>query len=133
MSKKKPTEAEMQSLEDAALARIFHDNYESLAPEFGYETREETRQFDPESKNGKLMIAVAGKIRSQVIDPAVIAGAGQILKAHRDGLYESIPEGDLDAMTLFNIIQNHIGTLDAAIKSLQRAVTPEAEVVNEDK
>jgi len=36
----------------------FHDTYERLAPSFGYETREETREFDPESPNGKLMIAV---------------------------------------------------------------------------
>lgn len=40
------------------LARRFHDLYEQMAPGFGYTTREETRQFIPESPNGKLMIAV---------------------------------------------------------------------------
>ena len=44
------------------LAREFHEKYEKLAPEFGYETREETREFDPESKNGRLMIAVCGTL-----------------------------------------------------------------------
>lgn len=39
-------------------ARKFHDIYERLAPDFGYETREDTREFDPESQNGKLMTAV---------------------------------------------------------------------------
>lgn len=46
--------------EDRALqlAVFFHDTYERLAPSFGYETRKETRKFDPTTPNGKLMIAV---------------------------------------------------------------------------
>lgn len=44
------------------LARRFHEAYERLAPSFGYETRQETRQFDPTSKNGRLMIAVCAEI-----------------------------------------------------------------------
>lgn len=44
------------------LARKFHDYYEELAPLFGYTTRPETRQFDPNSKNGKLMIEVCACI-----------------------------------------------------------------------
>lgn len=39
------------------LAEKFHEFYEVLAPGFGYETREETRKFDPFSPNGRLMIA----------------------------------------------------------------------------
>lgn len=44
------------------LARNFHAAYEHLAPSFGYETRKETRTFDPESANGKLMIAVCAEL-----------------------------------------------------------------------
>lgn len=44
------------------LARNFHETYEALAPSFGYETRPETREFDPLSANGKLMIAVCAVI-----------------------------------------------------------------------
>jgi hypothetical protein len=44
------------------LARKFHDIYERLAPDFGYETRSDTREFDPESPNGGLMIAVCSEI-----------------------------------------------------------------------
>ena len=44
------------------LAREFHALYEELAPEYGYETRLETREFDPESSNGKLMIAVCSRL-----------------------------------------------------------------------
>lgn len=40
------------------LASLFHDVYETLAPAYGYETRKETREFDSNSPNGKLMVAV---------------------------------------------------------------------------
>lgn len=44
------------------LAQRFHDTYERLAPQFGYETRQDTKQFDPNSPNGQLMRAVAKEI-----------------------------------------------------------------------
>lgn len=48
-----------------ALARQLHDLYEELAPFFGYETRPDTKAFDPDSPNGRLMIAVCGRLASQ--------------------------------------------------------------------
>src|SRR3990167_3303697 len=44
------------------LARRFHELYERLAPEFGYETRQETRMFIPGSQNGQLMTAVCQRL-----------------------------------------------------------------------
>ena len=44
------------------LAQKFHEEYERLAVLFQYETRVETRTFDPKSRNGLLMIAVTDKI-----------------------------------------------------------------------
>lgn len=52
------------------LATEFHEIYERLAPIFGYETRPDTKQFDPNSKNGKLMIAVCGNILAALAAPA---------------------------------------------------------------
>ena len=48
-----------------ALARQFHDTYERLAPSYGYETRPDTREFDPNSSNGRLMITVCKEILKQ--------------------------------------------------------------------
>jgi len=45
-------------IKEFRLAKLFHDTYERLAPEFGYKTREDTKEFNPNSPNGKLMIAV---------------------------------------------------------------------------
>ena len=55
------------------LARRFHDIYERLAPNFGYETRKETREFDPTTPNGKLMIAVTDEIEEDLLrKPALV-------------------------------------------------------------
>lgn len=53
---------EQARFEAEALARQFHDTYERLAPAHGYETRKDTKTFDPEAANGKLMIAVCQQI-----------------------------------------------------------------------
>ena len=44
------------------MAKDFHNWYEELAPEFGYETRDETKELDFDSPNGKLMLAVCERI-----------------------------------------------------------------------
>ena len=49
-------------MNDLELAILFHHAYERLAPSVGYDTRVETRIFDPESLNGKLMLAVCAEI-----------------------------------------------------------------------
>ena len=55
------------ALTDAgSLARMFHDEYERQAPNFGYETRPDTRTFDPLSPNGLLMIAVCRTVRERM-------------------------------------------------------------------
>lgn len=50
------------SLNKEQLAKQFHDLYEKYAPEYGYNTREDTKEFNPESPNGKLMIQVCSEI-----------------------------------------------------------------------
>lgn len=44
-------------------ARQFHEAYERLAPEFGYATRDDTKEFDPTTPNGRLMVAVMKEIQ----------------------------------------------------------------------
>lgn len=48
------------------LAKMFHETYERLAPQFGYTTKPETRIFNENSNNGKLMIAVYKTILSEL-------------------------------------------------------------------
>ncbi len=49
-----------------ALAVLFHITYEKLAPQSGYETRGDTRVFDPDSPNGQLMIATCAEIQKAI-------------------------------------------------------------------
>ena len=44
------------------VARDFHECYEAFAGAYGYKTREDTKEFDPASPNGRLMIAVCKEV-----------------------------------------------------------------------
>jgi len=48
------------------LARRFHEFYEQSAPAFGYETKKETKEFDPESPNGRLMMEEKQELIKQI-------------------------------------------------------------------
>lgn len=60
-----------------ALALEFHETYERMAPDFGYETRQDTRRFDPETPNGRLMIAVCADIIRRITVDITIAMNGE--------------------------------------------------------
>ena len=76
-----PTDQRSEALR---LATMFHEAYERLAPKFGYETRLETRVFDPTSKNGQLMVAVCEEISAEL---RRLAEENERLKA------QAVPEG----------------------------------------
>lgn len=78
-----------------ALAEKFHNTYERLAPDFGYETREDTKQFDPESPNGRLMIAVC----KEVIDADDWARA-HTLQAENDRLNRALMMAEIEMQEL---------------------------------
>lgn len=48
------------------LAILFHELYEKHAPEYGYETKPETKTFRADTPNGKLMIRVCREIQKKV-------------------------------------------------------------------
>ena len=52
---------------DEELAILFHNKYELLAPKFNYETKIETKKFNKDSDNGKLMIAVCKEVLQYLI------------------------------------------------------------------
>lgn len=54
------------NVESENLAERFHDTYERLAPKFGYTTRQDTRTFDPDSPNGRLMTAVCFELTAEL-------------------------------------------------------------------
>lgn len=56
------------------IARKFHEAYERLAPSFGYETRKETREFDPGTPNGRPMTAVCQEVGDQIEKSSFDAG-----------------------------------------------------------
>jgi len=53
-------------IDSLSVAIMFHETYERLAPSFGYETRKDTKEFDPNSPNGKLMVAVCREVGEKI-------------------------------------------------------------------
>lgn len=49
------------------ITKKFHDIYENLSKEYCYETREDTRVFDINSSNGKLMYATVNEIVNPIL------------------------------------------------------------------
>ena len=49
------------------ITKKFHDTYEKLASEYTYETRKDTKVFDINSNNGKLMYATVNEIVSPIL------------------------------------------------------------------
>ena len=75
----------MSEADAMVIAKRFHEAYERLAPEYGYETRHDTREFDPKSPNGKLMTAVCLEVGRFIESIAFEEG-------FRAGREESTPE-----------------------------------------
>ena len=63
-------------------ARLFHELYEENAPKFGYATKKETKEFDPESPNGRLMAFVCMEVAKE------IESRNQDAKAREDVVHE---------------------------------------------
>lgn len=90
------------------LARKFHETYERLAPNFGYETRTETRVFDPTTPNGKLMIAVCTDLAHTARPDARDEG-----KIER--FYEALVQADLKIRSLPGTDQSDVAFIRAAL------------------
>ena len=56
------------SKEILEITKKFHDTYEKLASEYTYKTRENTKVFDINSNNGKLMYATVNEIVSPILE-----------------------------------------------------------------
>ena len=89
------------------MAQLFHDTYEALAPAFGYETRPDTKAFDHESPNGKLMCATVAKVRTAIIaslcgDVEPVAHMWQHDETGRTGFVEHAPAEELEQWERIN-------------------------------
>jgi HPt (histidine-containing phosphotransfer) domain-containing protein len=90
------------------MARLFHDAYERLAPQFGYETRKDTRAFDPSTPNGKLMIATCAEVLAAAPSPAPVAKIEEPMDEPRREDYA------LDSL-YFDDLRRYIDSLRAAL------------------
>ncbi len=100
-SDQKPKELDWEKV-----AFLFHNTYEGLATKFGYETRKDTKEFDPESNNGKLMIATCKAVISKTIQQQredLIKEIEGIVKENRKGTFTD--EGGNDCWYIDDLVK----------------------------
>ena len=112
----------MATVTPEQLARTFHEAYERLAPSFGYETRHETRVFDPTSANGRLMTAVAGEVLERLASPPAEDEPPMELDNHHNAL--RCPHCNPRGLVLCEPAQAPpaSGRIDLAIRELEYCV-----------
>ena len=101
------------------ITKKFHDTYEKLSKEYNYETKKETRVFDINSSNGKLMYATVNEIISPVLEE------NQNLKKQLENKYEKV--GTLTSELLYeentkliNQQKEFIKYMNSCIKELEK-------------
>jgi hypothetical protein len=70
-------------------------------------------------KHEDNMEAVAHELNLTVIRPAGERAAAFILRTNHKALYDMLPEGDVDAIQLLQIINTHLDNTAAAIQKLE--------------
>jgi len=108
-------------MDEVKLAKLFHQVYEDLAPSFGYETRTDTKEFDEDSKNGKLMIATCKAILPEILssqpEPPVVP------------MLADIKEALTIALSLWKIAHSPIGVTQDAMVEYKRRIDKLTEIV----
>jgi hypothetical protein len=61
-------------MDKTQLAKFFHKTYEALATDYLYKTRYETKEFNENTANGKLMIATCGAVLKELSKQNTVQG-----------------------------------------------------------
>jgi hypothetical protein len=109
-------------MEAKVLAKTFHEVYEKLAPVYKYETNKETKIFDENSPNGKLMIATCEGILNMLNQEST----------HETPAMPKI--ADLDealtiALSLWKIAHSPIGITREAMVEYKKRIDKLAEII----
>lgn len=140
-------ESPLSSLRAAAtaekLAEQFHDEYEALAPAYGYETREETRTSwdDLPSALKRLMVAVVNTVVEPVIDTALTAleATEERYEQTKDSLFEQFRNREAESEKLLTERDASIQRAEAADDARQslgdayKVVLKRAEAAEQDR
>ena len=94
------TNIEKDSVQNIETAKLFHDTYERLAPDFGYETREDTKAFDPFSPNGRLMIEVCRLVSDNLLQTEQTRIAEEVEKSREKHENVTLDDGEVHVLTL---------------------------------
>jgi len=119
-----PPQPSTQGEKPIDVARRFHETYERLAPSFGYETRQDTKTFNPDSQNGKLMIAVCAELKARTAQEREATrnlAAAMFDAGFRAGADWSGEEHILHDMGSFRYNEERNAAIDAALRGKEKS------------
>ena len=103
------------------ITKKFHDTYEKLASEYTYGTREDTKVFDINSNNGKLMYATVNEIVSPILKENKILRENA---EHNDKVVDKVNWENLKLKEQVDYLRRSIERKEEIIMDVQNEIIP---------
>ena len=116
----------------------FHNTYEKLAPNYGYETRKDTKELNFNSNNGKLMYATINEIITPLLDDITnLQQENEVLENEKDMFYKVSQERlnkwlslNDENNKLVEIIKDYKSRIEKAVEYIKTELVDEWSIKN---
>ena len=105
------------------ITKKFHDTYEKLSKDYDYETRKETRVFDINSSNGKLMYATVNEVIKPILEEntKLINQQKEFIKYMND-IIEDLETEDVDDEEMKGYLIQRINTFKEILQKYKSII-----------
>ena len=105
------------------ITKKFHDTYEKLSKDYDYETRKETRVFDINSSNGKLMYATVNEVIKPILEEntKLINQQKEFIK-YMNAIIEDLETEDVDDEEMKGYLIQRINTFKEILQKYKSII-----------
>ena len=105
------------------ITKKFHDTYEKLSKDYDYETRKETRVFDINSSNGKLMYATVNEVIKPILEEntKLINQQKEFIK-YMNAIIEDLETEDVDDEEMKGYLIQRINTFKEILQKYKEII-----------
>ena len=105
------------------ITKKFHDTYEKLSKDYDYETRKETRVFDINSSNGKLMYETVNEVIKPILEEntKLINQQKEFIK-YMNAIIEDLETEDVDDEEMKGYLIQRINTFKEILQKYKSII-----------
>ena len=105
------------------ITKKFHDTYEKLSKDYDYETRKETRVFDINASNGKLMYATVNEVIKPILEEntKLINQQKEFIK-YMNAIIEDLETEDVDDEEMKGYLIQRINTFKEILQKYKSII-----------